>query len=203
MGKKIFEKKCSKSIDPSKYSNIDSLKNDIKTKKNCKKLSDKHIDILTLYLWDVKRLNVSNEQLHNIELKKGDKCPVCGMFTYKYPKWAAQIHYTDSKEEFHHTFDGVKDMMKFYFSPMEWGKYNTSIQENITKILVTDYYSQRVIDATKAYYVIGSDVYGPMGDELIPFKNEDEAETFSMDHQGKKIIKFNDIVESEIYELDN
>ena len=30
----------------------------------------------------------------------------------------------------------------------------------------------------KAFYVIGSNVYGPMGEELIPFKNEDEAKKF-------------------------
>ena len=26
---------------------------------------------------------------------KKDKCPVCGMFVFKYPDWVAQIHFTD------------------------------------------------------------------------------------------------------------
>ena len=34
---------------------------------------------------------------------------------------------------------------------------------------------------------------GPMGDELIPFKDENSANEFSKDHFGKKIVKFNEI----------
>ena len=36
------------------------------------------------------------------------------MFVYKYPRWVAQIH-IDNKT--HLSFDGVKDMMKYYFEP--------------------------------------------------------------------------------------
>jgi nitrous oxide reductase accessory protein NosL len=41
-----------------------------------------------------------------------------------------------------------------------------------------------------------------MGHELIPFENKDDAITFKMDHYGKSIIRFNDIIEKEVYELD-
>ncbi len=199
MGKKIYEKKCGEDIDLSKYSHAQQLKQDIKEKQLCKKLREKHLDALTYYLWDVKRVKSSKDTLLKIKLEDGEKCPVCGMFTYKYPKWAAQIFYKDGH---HHSFDGVKDMMKFYFDPLEWGSYENSTKEMITNILVTDYYSQEAIDATKAFYVIGSDVYGPMGDELIPFKKLQEAETFKLDHQGTKIVKFEDITEDEVYKLD-
>ena len=60
----------------------------------------------------------------------------------------------------------------------EWGDYKIAKLENITKILVTDYYSQKAIDGTKAYYVIRSDVYGPMGHEFIPFASMEDAKTF-------------------------
>ena len=123
-----------------------------------------------------------------IKVTKDEKCPICGMFVYKYPKWAAQIFY-DKK---HYSFDGVKDLMKYYFNN----------KNGISKILVTDYYSQKTIDARKAFFVIVSDVYGPMGDELVPFLNEDDAKTFYMDHKGSKIIKFKDIAEKEVYKLD-
>jgi nitrous oxide reductase accessory protein NosL len=49
------------------------------------------------------------------------------------------------------------------------------------------------IDGTKAYYVIGSDTYGPMGHELIPFKDLSDAKNFLKDHKGKKILKFQEI----------
>ncbi len=43
-----------------------------------------------------------------------DKCPVCGMFVAKYPDFVARIDFKDGSYAF---FDGVKDMLKFYFQP--------------------------------------------------------------------------------------
>jgi nitrous oxide reductase accessory protein NosL len=51
----------------------------------------------------------------------------------------------------------------------------------------------RLIDGLKADYVMGSDVYGPMGRELIPFAKSDDAKEFMKDHKGRTILKFNDI----------
>ena len=93
-------------------------------------------------------------------------------------------------------------MMKFYFQPLKWGKYETSVKKNIQKILVTDYYSQRGIDGKKAYYVLGSDVFGPMGHELIPFESLREAKTFKSDHRGKRILRFEEITLDEVEALD-
>jgi nitrous oxide reductase accessory protein NosL len=93
-------------------------------------------------------------------------------------------------------------MMKFYFDPMEWGNYKDFKKKNITKMLVTDYYSQKAIDARDAYFVIGSDIYGPMGNELIPFESEADAKSFYMDHRGTKVLKFDEIVQKEVYKLD-
>ncbi|MDT8339577.1 MAG: nitrous oxide reductase accessory protein NosL, partial [Sulfurimonas sp.] len=75
-------------------------------------------------------------------------------------------------------------------------------KEGISKMLVSDYYSQKAISAKEAYYVVGSDVYGPMGEELIPFAKESEAKTFYMDHKGSKILRFDEITEMEIKKLD-
>jgi nitrous oxide reductase accessory protein NosL len=203
IGKKIYEAKCTKDIDLTKFLEINELKSAILNENLCKPLKTKHFHALSLYLWDVKRHSDLDEIVGKIELKEGEKCPVCGMFTYKYPKWAAQIFYKHKDHEHHYSFDGVKDMMKFYFNPLKWGDYTASKKKNITKILVTDYYSQKAIDATKAYYVIRSDTYGPMGHELIPFKTKQDAQTFKIDHQGKHILYFKDITEEEVYKLDN
>jgi len=202
MGKKIFESKCNKDIDLTKYLEINELKADIKNDKLCKPLKEKHLQALSKYLWEVKRfgdLDIINDR---IQVNGSDKCPVCGMFVYKYPKWATQIFYKHNSHEHHYSFDGVKDMMKFYFDPMKFGDYKNATKENISKILVTDYYSQKAIDATKAYYVIGSDIYGPMGDELIPFKKLEEAKVFKADHVGLDILKFEQIKEKQVYMLD-
>ncbi len=195
MGERIANKMCDTSkLDLKSYKNIGDLKADIVNKKICKKpLNEKQLQVLALYLFEVKRKGDSLNKADRIVVNKSEKCPVCGMFVYKYPRWAAQIFYKDNGKEKHLSFDGVKDMMKFYLNPSKWGDYK-GIKEKITKMKVTNYYTQKAIDAQKAYYVVGSDVLGPMGKELIPFSTKEEAEKFIKDHKGK-VVLFKDINE--------
>jgi len=116
------------------------------------------------------------------------RCTVCGMFVAKYPNWLAQIQY-DSPEQTKF-FDGVKDMMVFYFNPE---RYEGHSREAIKYIYVKDYYSLKWLPAKDAYYVVGSDVYGPMGHELIPFEFKNGAESFLKDHHGQEILTFDNI----------
>lgn len=117
-----------------------------------------------------------------------DKCPVCGMFVAKYPDFVAQIQFRNGSAVF---FDGVKDMLKYYrnFARYVPGKKAT----DISALYVTDYYSLRYLDGFKAYYVSGSDVFGPMGKELIPFGNKSDAQEFLRDHKGRAILSFREI----------
>jgi copper chaperone NosL len=116
------------------------------------------------------------------------RCTVCGMFVAKYPNWLAQIHYADlSQIRF---FDGPKDMLVFYFNPE---RYDGPPREAIKNIFVKDYYSLKSLSARDAFYVIGSDIYGPMGHELIPFETREAAESFRKDHHGKEILTFDEI----------
>jgi nitrous oxide reductase accessory protein NosL len=59
--------------------------------------------------------------------------------------------------------------------------------------MVKDYYTLNAIDGRKAFYVVGSDVYGPMGQELVPFEKITDAQGFSEDHKGKNILRFGEI----------
>ena len=132
-----------------------------------------------------------------ITLKAKDKCPVCGMFVAKYPDFAAQIIFKDGS---YAAFDGTKDMIKYY---LDLAKYNPSKKTaDIAAIYVTDYYDLKWIDGYKAFYVEGSDVYGPMGRELIPFEKEEGAEQFMTDHIGKSRIKFDEITYDLVKRLD-
>jgi nitrous oxide reductase accessory protein NosL len=119
------------------------------------------------------------------------KCPVCGMFVAKYPDWVASITFRDATTAY---FDGPKDLFSFYLDP---GKYAPGRkQADIADIHVKDYYSLAVIDGRLAYYVIGSNVLGPMGKELVPFAGKADAEGFMRDHRGTKILRFNEITNS-------
>lgn len=121
------------------------------------------------------------------EVTKKERCPVCGMFVYKYPDWLVQLRHEGGKVVM---FDGVKDMFAYYFAPQDFA----GSKEKVTDIIVKDYYTQEWIDGFKAYYVTGNEnVFGPMGHELIPFSSFEGAENFYKDHRGKKILRFEEV----------
>lgn len=132
-----------------------------------------------------------------ITVAKEDKCPVCGMFVAKYPDFVAQIVFTDGT---YGVFDGAKDMFKYF---LNLAKYNPAKKSSdIAFVYVTDYYSLTLIDGRTAHYVIGSDVFGPMGRELIPFQHEADAAEFMKDHAGKKKIRFEAVTPEVMKELE-
>ncbi|WP_300369254.1 nitrous oxide reductase accessory protein NosL [Hydrogenimonas sp.] len=208
MGEKIYKKMC-QPIDISKFAQINELKAAIRNEKLCKPMKEKQLQAVALYLWDVQGGHAKSSAVSSMhggegegpDLSKQDKCPVCGMFVYKHPKWAAFIYYEDHGKLAHLAFDGVKDLMKFYFEPEKWGDYG-NIRAHIKKIVVRDYYTLKPVWAKTAYYVVGSDVYGPMGNELIPFKTKEAAENFLRDHHGQKILRFDQITKELVYKLD-
>jgi copper chaperone NosL len=126
-----------------------------------------------------------------------DRCPVCGMFVAKYPDFLAEIVFRDGSVVF---FDGVKDMFKYY---LNMNKYDPKQKKtDVESVYVNDYYSLTPVDGLKAYYVQGSDVFGPMGRELIPFEKEKDAKEFMKDHKGKVLLKFQEITGPIIKGLD-
>lgn len=127
---------------------------------------------------------------------ENDKCPVCGMFVSQYPDMLAEIIFRDGT---YAAFDGPKDMFRYY---LNMKKYNPSKTiGDIDSIYVHEYYSLTFIDGRKAYYVVGSDVYGPMGRELISFLKEEDAAAFTKDHRGR-ILKFQDVTEAVLKTLE-
>lgn len=193
-GEKVALKLC----DEKKLSQITSKKLDdifqqIDTINPCIALNKRNKEALAYFI-----MAGSSASLHAVkgqmEVPKEVKCPVCGMFVAKYPKWAALI--TESTNT--HYFDGVKDMMKFYIFDIDF-PYDRS---KISNIEVTDFYTLKAIDAKKAFYVVGSDIFGPMGNELIPFLTKDAAENFKNDHAGEQIILFSNITPKLVMGLD-
>jgi nitrous oxide reductase accessory protein NosL len=120
--------------------------------------------------------------------KPRDLCPVCGMVVSKYPPWIASVVYRDGHA---HHFDGAKDLFKYLFDLPRYAKGHRT--QDIARIGVTEYYEVKRIDARTAWYVIGSDVLGPMGHELIPLASRADAEEFMRDHQGKRILRFDEV----------
>ena len=169
---------------------VDAILELLSSSKPCGDLNSRNKKALAYYLAHQER----NETLSHIEVPSDAKCPVCGMFVNKYPKWSA-LMVVDGKKYY---FDGVKDMMKYYIFDADF-PYS---RDKIEKLEVSDFYTLNAISAKEAYYVIGSDVFGPMGDELVPFETKEGAENFMKDHTGEKIVRFDEITDKMVMGLD-
>ena len=131
-----------------------------------------------------------------IHYHEKDKCPVCNMFVAKNPNWAAQIAFIDDT---YIVFDGPRDMFTYYFHVNEYKPGKT--REDIKEILVLEYYNLKPVHAEDAFFVIGSDILGPMGRELIPFDTMEAAKEFKKDHKGKDILSFSQVTNALIEEM--
>ncbi len=132
--------------------------------------------------------NVDVEKPVPIELTRAHSCGLCGMITVDFPGSKGQIHYRNGKID---TFCCTLDMMTFYLQP--------DSPKNIASIFVNDMGKTdwdrpkgNWIDAKEAYYVLGGDIMGPMGEALVPFANIKDSEAYIKEHGGK-IVKFDDI----------
>ena len=126
-----------------------------------------------------------------------DTCPVCGMFVAQYPEWIATILWDDGQAVH---FDGAKDFFKYLHDLERYAPGRS--KDQITGMGVTEYYGLTLIDARAAEYVIGSDVYGPMGHELVPLATEVDAKDFFKDHAGKAQVSFDEVTPPMLTGLD-
>jgi nitrous oxide reductase accessory protein NosL len=189
-GKMIVEKMCDATKITPTFS-VAEAKTQILKSGACPNIDGKQLQAVGLYL--ANKETAASKELQRIEVPQKAKCPVCGMFVSKYPKWAAEIISGDT----HFYFDGVKDMMKFYFNPNE---YKVDAKD-FGHMHVTDYYTLEKIAARSASYVHGSNTYGPMGHELIPFKTAEKAKSFITDHGGT-MVTFDTITQELVSTLD-
>ncbi|WP_309497991.1 nitrous oxide reductase accessory protein NosL [Sulfurovum sp.] len=193
-GEKVALKLCDETkLSQIKSKTVTKIIQEIDTVNPCLSLNSRNKEALAYFLMAGSSETFSSVK-GQMQVPKSIKCPVCGMFVAKYPKWAALI----TEKNNTHYFDGVKDMMKFYIFDVDFPYDRTKI----SNIEVTDFYTLKAIDAKKAFYVLGSDVFGPMGNELIPFLTKDAAQNFMKDHNGDKIIIFDEITPKLVMGLD-
>lgn len=122
-------------------------------------------------------------------------CGVCGMYPARYPLWQTQIIFNDGTMV---PFDGAKDMFKYL---LNMGEYNKQQQRaEVAAIWVRDYAAGGWLDGESAYYVVGSSVMGPMGQELVPFATTEAAQKFQ-GKNGGTVSRFAEIDLEVIHEL--
>ena len=112
-----------------------------------------------------------------------DVCTVCGMYPARYPKYHSQIWAMDGST-LH--FCSTQCMVNFNADPL---KYVDEPAAKTKMAWVTLFSDGMYESAFGTYYVIGSQVNGPMGREAIPFKLKKSAEEFVKVNSGK-IVSF-------------
>jgi copper chaperone NosL len=115
------------------------------------------------------------------------------MKVFKSPRSVAKITLQNGKKIF---FSSPKSMIEFYQQPGRWFDIGVKSEGDFKQILVTDYETKEPINARGAFYVYGSNVTSPAGDDLVPFGNYDSAQKFAKEHNGKRVLAFAEIPEA-------
>jgi len=159
-------------------------------------LSKRFIALLLFVLWAASVAAQGEPSIPKPGAK--DLCPVCGMLISKYPNWTAVALYRDNHADY---FDGAKDLFKYLH---EYPKYAPGHRkEDLAGLYVTEFYGLAKVDARRAFYVIGSDVLGPMGHEFVPLETRADAEEFLKDHKGRRILGFEQVTAEIVTKVDN
>ena len=133
---------------------------------------------------------VSSLHANGIEFTKETRGVIRDIKLYEYPQWASKITFHNHKEAY---FCSPKSMLEFFYKPNLYKKFDAFGKEDIQAIQVTDYNTLNAIDATKAYYVYGTNKISPAGDDLPSFETKEAAQAFADKHHGRRVFSFKEI----------
>lgn len=133
----------------------------------------------------------SHDHVNQSVTEEEMSCSNCGMETKDYPKWKAVITNGDRIIN----FCTPRCMFTHYL------EHSAHLKN--AKIQVTDYYSLKPVDAKNAYYVIHSNVIGPMGHDLVVVNGKTEAGQFMDEHEGEEVLDFTQVTDQVIQDLIN
>ncbi|MDD2789461.1 MAG: nitrous oxide reductase accessory protein NosL [Sulfurimonas sp.] len=125
-----------------------------------------------------------------MDYDKETSCLVRHFKVYKEPKWVAKIELTNGKKVF---FSTPKSMFEFYHTPGKWFDMGVKSEKDFKEIYVMDYNTFQPIKAKGAFFVYGSNVTSPAGDDLVPFDSYKTAEIFAKEHHGARVFGFRDV----------
>ncbi|MBI4965468.1 MAG: nitrous oxide reductase accessory protein NosL [Desulfomonile tiedjei] len=130
------------------------------------------------------------------------KCPVCGMQVGGKDQQGVAVNFKDGRVVGFHGvaaavfkdghvvgFDGARCLFVYNSVPQ---KYNIDVSD-IARQYVTDFATKKMIELPTAFLVLGSEVKGLMGYELIPFGDKAEAGKFATEYDGKWIVQLHEV----------
>lgn len=154
------------------------------------------------------------EQPEAASLTEEDSCDVCGMVIPNHPGPSSEIFYADNEPNDHPNparFDSTWEAFQFDFARGDWTRqafYVTDYSSVEYEIFSDDgqqLISRHVdaasfVDARSVTFVVGSEVVGTMGEDLIAFSDETDAEAFNQEYGGD-LVTFEDVTPTMISQL--
>jgi nitrous oxide reductase accessory protein NosL len=120
---------------------------------------------------------------------KAERCSKCGMLVDDHPRWIAGVVGPSGKEQ---RFCSPRCMFAWLRGPRGEGARDPWI---------TEYYHQKRMPIDQVFFVMGSDVTGPMGKALVPVAGRPAAERFLQDHHGTRILTATEITSDLLKEI--
>ncbi len=125
-----------------------------------------------------------------VAIEAADECHLCGMLVVNFPGPKGEIAQKNSERI--EKFCSTRDLFSYVLQPDN--------RRQITQIFVHDMSKspwetpddEHFVDAKKAWYVVGSDKKGAMGETLASFSQKADADAFSVEFGGN-VIGFDEI----------
>lgn len=130
---------------------------------------------------------------YDMNFTKETTCSIRNIPVYKNPAWVSKIDFKNGKSAF---FCSPKSMFEFYFNDIKWELFEVKNLIDFQNIIVTDYKTLSPIDATKAFYVYGSNKISAAGDDLVAFQLKEDAQRYLENNHGRRIFTFDEVKKS-------
>lgn len=120
------------------------------------------------------------------QIESHRECPLCGMYPARYPQFNCQIIFEDGTCE---AFDSAAGLMVYLLFSDKTG----ITPKPVGKIYFKHYLKESWLEADKTFFVVGSEILGPMGIEFLPVDSEQGAKEVKKQEKGEDIIHFKKI----------
>ncbi|MHB9285769.1 nitrous oxide reductase accessory protein NosL [Halobacteriales archaeon Cl-PHB] len=149
-----------------------------------------------------------------VTLTAGDSCEVCGMVIPNHPGPDVEIFYADNQPSGHDNpahFCSTWEAFQYDFERQDWTRqafYVTDysavdyeiFQEGGDLLISSHPEAEAFVAASEVTFVVGSEVLGAMGKDLIAFSERSDAEQFQTEYGGQ-LMGFDDVTPSVISQL--
>lgn len=124
------------------------------------------------------------------------RCPVCGMYPARTPRWAGQVIFTDGAA---HYFDSPVDLFSFLQRVDRHDRNYTA--DDVAMTFVTDFESGEWIETERAFFVHGSTLLGPMRDADLPAFSSRSAADALVAKRGGTVLTSREVTSELIQSL--